>query len=115
MTSDKSDTRNRGRFHVTRHTSHATLLGVIYDPFQHELWTAIRGGPARLNGRPIRVSGRRRLADAIVSVGLAKTEAEVEANLPYFTRMARSVRKIRIMGSAGLGLTYVAWVVSTLT
>lgn len=106
--SDKGDRRSHGRFPVTRHVSHVTLLGVVYDPFMDELWTATRGGPARLNGRPIHVSRRSRLAEAVVSVGLAKTGAEVEANLPYFIRMARSVRKIRIMGSAALGLAYVA-------
>src|SRR5437899_12314455 len=38
--------------------SHETILGVVYDPFTDELWTAIRGRPARLNGRIIRVSKR---------------------------------------------------------
>src|SRR5271154_7062848 len=28
------------------------VLGVIYDPFTDELWTATRGGKTRLNGRP---------------------------------------------------------------
>src|SRR3954452_19362061 len=28
-----------------------TLLGVVYDPFCDEMWTALRGQPARLNGR----------------------------------------------------------------
>jgi len=108
VTSDRSDTRSRGPFHVTRHTSHVTLLGVVYDPFQDELWTAIRGEPARLNGRTIHVSARHLLADAIVTVGFAKSRTDLEANLPYFIRLARRMRKIRIMGSAGLGLTYVA-------
>ena len=39
-------------------SSHETLLGVIYDPFTDELWTATRGGPTRLNGRIVRVSNR---------------------------------------------------------
>ena len=40
--------------------------GVIYDPMRDELWEASRGGTATLNGRPIRVSERDRLSDAIV-------------------------------------------------
>jgi fructose-1,6-bisphosphatase/inositol monophosphatase family enzyme len=34
-------------------------MGIVYDPFCDELWTAIRGQPARLNGQLIRASKRR--------------------------------------------------------
>ncbi len=85
-----------------------TLLGVVYDPFCDELWTALRGEKARLNNRPIQVSSRRKLKEAIVSVGFAKTHENLEATLPYFLDLVHRVRKIRIMGSAALALTYVA-------
>lgn len=85
-----------------------TLVGVVYDPFCDELWTAIRGGPARLNRRVIRVSQRRNLEEAIVSIGFAKTRENLEATLPYFLELVHRVRKIRIMGAAALALTYVA-------
>ena len=85
-----------------------TLVGVVYDPFCDELWTGIRGQAARLNGKIIRVSQRRKLAEAIVSIGFAKTRENLQATLPYFARLAHSVRKIRIMGAAALGLAYVA-------
>src|SRR4051812_45745176 len=49
-------------------------LGVIYDPMRDELWQVALGQPPLLNGRPIRVSPRTRLADAIVSVGLSKSK-----------------------------------------
>lgn len=83
--------------------------GVIYDPMRDELWEASRtGGVARLNGRPIRVSSRDRLADAIVSVGVSKTEASIEKGLPVLGQMMRSARKTRMMGSAALDIAYVA-------
>jgi fructose-1,6-bisphosphatase/inositol monophosphatase family enzyme len=85
-----------------------TVVGVVYDPFCDELFSAIRGEPARLNGRRIRVSSRRRLDEAIVSVGFAKTRSSLEAMLPAFGRLIHRVRKIRIMGSAALSLVYVA-------
>ena len=85
-----------------------TLAGVVYDPFCDELWTAIRGGPARLNGRVIHVSKRSELAEAIVSLGFAKTRKTLELTLPYFNQLVHRVRKIRIMGAAALALTYVA-------
>jgi myo-inositol-1(or 4)-monophosphatase len=93
---------------VTRHSSHITLLGVVYDPFQDELWTAIRGQAAKLNGRKIHASNRRDLAECIVTVGFAKDAESLEKSLPNFIWLARRVRKIRIMGAAALGLTYVA-------
>ena len=85
-----------------------TLLGVVYDPFCDELWTAIRGQRARLNGRAIRVSGHRKLEECIVSIGFAKSRENVDATLPYFSKLVYRVRKIRMMGAAALALTYVA-------
>jgi myo-inositol-1(or 4)-monophosphatase len=85
-----------------------TLVGVVYDPFCDEMWTAILGGPARLNGRVVQVSRRRRLEEAIVSIGFAKSKASLEATLPYFNKLVYRVRKVRMMGAAALALTYVA-------
>ena len=108
VTSDGKTTGRRTTSRVTPHTSHVTLVGVIYDPFQGELWTAIRGRPARCNGRVIHVSKRAKTSEAIVSIGFAKSKDNLRKSLPYFARLARRVRKVRIMGSAALGLTYVA-------
>ncbi len=85
-----------------------TLVGVVYDPFCDELWTGIRGQPARLNGRIIHVSQRRKLSEAIVSIGFAKSRETIDATLPYFSKLVYRIRKIRMMGAAALGLTYVA-------
>ena len=85
-----------------------TIVGVVFDPFCNELWTAIRGQPARLNGRVTRVSARPQLSEAIVSIGFAKNRANIERGLPYFAWLVRRVRKIRMMGAAALGLAYVA-------
>jgi myo-inositol-1(or 4)-monophosphatase len=85
-----------------------TLLGVVLDPFQNECWAARRGRPATRNGRPIRVSARARLAEAMVSAGLAKSGVSLRRMLPVFNRLARRARKVRMMGSAALSLAYVA-------
>jgi myo-inositol-1(or 4)-monophosphatase len=82
--------------------------GVIYQPMTGELWAASRGGAVTLNGRPIRVSSRAKLSDAIVSVGVSKTEAAIEKGLPVLGQMMRSARKTRMMGSAALDIAYVA-------
>src|SRR5215510_8515157 len=49
------------------------VVGVIYDPVRSEMWTAQRSDVSKLNGAAIRVSDRAELADAVISIGLAKT------------------------------------------
>jgi myo-inositol-1(or 4)-monophosphatase len=88
--------------------AYETVAGVVYDPFCEELWTAVRGGPALLNGRAIRVSRRKLLGEAIVSIGFAKQVATMDKMLPTLNRLIRRVRKIRILGSAALSMVYVA-------
>ena len=84
------------------------VLGVIYDPMRDELWQTARGSAATLNGKPIAVSKRARLADAVFSVGFSKTNKSIAAGLPLLERYAQRVRKCRLMGSAALDLAYVA-------
>lgn len=85
-----------------------TVIGVVYDPFTDELWTATRGQRARLNGRVIRVSDRGKLSESVVSIGFAKSKETLEATLPCFNQLVRRVRKVRVMGAAALALAYVA-------
>jgi myo-inositol-1(or 4)-monophosphatase len=84
-----------------------TLVGVVYDPFTDEMWTAIRGQKAKLNGTPITVSRRKTVAEAIVALGFAKEKHTLEKMLPTLHRLIQRVRKIRIMGAAALSLVYV--------
>jgi len=85
-----------------------SIVGVVYDPFTDELWTAVRGGPARLNGKVVRVSRRTKLNEAIVALGFAKQRHTLNRMLPTFDGLIHRVRKIRIMGAAALSLVYVA-------
>src|SRR6185369_9090134 len=87
------------RFEVPAHSDAAydTVVGVVYDPFCDELWTAVRGRPACLNGKTICVSRRSRLEEAIVTVGFAKYRTTLNQMLPVLNRLVHRVRKIRIM------------------
>jgi myo-inositol-1(or 4)-monophosphatase len=84
------------------------ILGVIYDPVRDEMWSGEKGRPPLLNGKPIRVSARDKLSEAVISIGLAKTSATIEAGLPLLQEMVHRVRKCRMLGSAALDLAYVA-------
>lgn len=97
----------RGSRHAAR-GEFESIVGVVYDPFTDELWTAIRGQPARLNGKVIRVSRRQKLDEAIVGIGFAKERLTLKRMLPTFNGLIRRVRKIRIMGAAALSMVYVA-------
>jgi myo-inositol-1(or 4)-monophosphatase len=101
---------NRARATANAHpdTAYETQVGVVYDPFCDELWTAVRGQAARLNYRPIHVSKRRDLKQAIISVGFAKQAESIQRMLPTMEYLVHRVRKIRIMGSAALSMVYVA-------
>jgi myo-inositol-1(or 4)-monophosphatase len=82
--------------------------GVILDPMRNELWAAEKGAPTTLNGKPVRVSQRTRLRDAILSVGFSKTKATINAGMPLLEHYVQRARKCRLMGSAALDLAYVA-------
>ena len=85
-----------------------SVVGVVYDPFVDELFTAVRGRPAKLNGRPVSVSRRANLEQAIVSLGFAKNMFTMKQMVPTMMALIQRARKIRIMGSAALAAVYVA-------
>ena len=84
------------------------VVGAIYDPIRGEMWTAQRGDVSKLNGAPIHVSDRAELAEAVISIGLAKTGETINTNFPLLQQMIHRVRKCRVLGSAALDLAYVA-------
>ena len=84
------------------------VVGVIFDPIRGEMWIAQRGDVSKLNGAPIHVSDRAELAEAVISIGLAKTGETINTNFPLLQQMIHRVRKCRILGSAALDMAYVA-------
>jgi myo-inositol-1(or 4)-monophosphatase len=85
-----------------------TVLGVVYDPFQNELWSATQHEGPKLNGRPIRASQRDELGEAMVAIGFGKTPGVMRISLGLFHSLSQRCRKVRNMGSASLALVYVA-------
>src|SRR6476620_1271345 len=84
------------------------MVGVIYDPIRDEMGVGQQGEAPKLNGEPFHVSDRAELAEAVISVGLAKTAETIDTNFPLLQEMIHRVRKCRVFGSSALDLAYVA-------
>ncbi len=84
------------------------VLGCVYDPMQDECFCAQLGGQPLCNGRPIAVSTRSRMAEAVVFIGHGRHDGSGEAGIRRFAHVSAQVRKIRILGSAAIALCYIA-------
>ena len=84
------------------------VVGVIHDPMVGETWTVEKGGPALLNGKPIQVSSRETFEQSILFVGCGKDEEALRTGIERFRKASLRARKMRMMGSAALGMAYIA-------
>ena len=85
------------------------LLGVVYDPARDELFTAITGGGAFMNGQSLAVSNTAPLDAALLVTGFAYDIRETSNNnLDHFARFTLKAQGVRRTGSAALDLCYVA-------
>lgn len=84
------------------------IVGVIYDPMMRELYAVERGGKPTRNGKPISVSNRSEMKQAILTLGFSKTRESMDAGLERYRQLAYEVRKTRMMGSAALAMAYIA-------
>jgi myo-inositol-1(or 4)-monophosphatase len=85
-----------------------TLAGVVYDPMRDELWSAERGGPPLLDGRPIAAAMRDDLATAMVATGFGYDADVRRVQGEVVARLLPQVRDIRRLGSAALDLAWTA-------
>ena len=84
-------------------------VGVVYDPMRDELFSAVRGRGATLNGRPIRPTTIDRLDRALLCTGFPYDVREhPEGPAGLIARFLGLVQGIRRLGSAALDLSYVA-------
>ena len=84
------------------------IVGAIYDPLRDQMFAAQRGHGARLDGAPIHASSVETLADAVVSLDWGHADQIRERTLALVTQVAPLCRTVRGLGSAALGLAYVA-------
>jgi myo-inositol-1(or 4)-monophosphatase len=84
------------------------VVGVVFDPVAREMFSAIRGQGAFLNGKSISVSRQDSMEDSLLVTGFSYEEDEIQENLKLFNRMMTKSRSVRRDGSAALDLCYVA-------
>ena len=85
------------------------FAGVIYSPIPDEMFVAEKGGGAFLNGRRLRVSGRRQVDEALFATGIPfkglADHALFLRQLPEVMAVSSGVRRF---GAAALDLAWVA-------
>jgi myo-inositol-1(or 4)-monophosphatase len=86
-----------------------TVLGVVLDPVRKDLFIAVAGGGAYLNGRRIRTSQEDRLIRCLIGTGFPNEIRKArDKNLRRFARVLPEVRGVRRSGSAALDFCYLA-------
>jgi myo-inositol-1(or 4)-monophosphatase len=84
-------------------------VGVVYDPTRDELFSAIKGEGAQLNGRGLKVSQTADLTNALLATGFPYAIRTTPVNnLSQFSSFAMKAQAIRRPGAAAIDLCYVA-------
>ena len=84
-------------------------VGVVFQPVLDEMFSAVKGEGAWLNGKRLAVSGRQPLRQCLLATGFPYDgTCDNENNLDHFCRFQLAARGIRRAGAAALDLAYVA-------
>jgi myo-inositol-1(or 4)-monophosphatase len=84
-------------------------VGVVHDPVKGEVFSALRGAGAWLNGAPIRVVGTASLSSALFGTGIPFGDmAHIDEHAADIARLMPRCAGVRRMGAAALDLAYVA-------
>lgn len=92
---------------IAYYAENSVQLGVVYDPSNDEMFAAVKGQGATLNGRPMQVADVASVADGLVSVGYS-TRVTPEDTLGPLTRLLQAQGMYHRSGSGALSLAYVA-------
>ena len=84
-------------------------VAVTYHPILDELYTAIRGKGAFMNGKRIHVSRAAKISNSLLSTGFAYSKRNLlPTEMTSFERLSMKARAVRRPGSAALDLAYTA-------
>ncbi len=85
------------------------VAGVVLDPVREEMFSAVRGGGAFLNGQPIHMRSPQKLQDVFVATGFPhRTRQWIDPYLAAFREIFLRTGGIRRAGAAALDLAYLA-------
>ena len=85
------------------------VLGMIYNPYTDELFSAQKGKGSYCNGQKIEVSGAEAMEKCLIAIGTSPYYKEMaEENFKVFQAIFKDCQDIRRSGSAALDLAYVA-------
>lgn len=85
------------------------VIGVVYVPFTDELFHAVKGGGAYLNGKQLHVSTDENIAHAVVTTGFpVDKDVNPDNNLDNVAAVLPLVRGLRRLGAASVDMCYVA-------
>jgi myo-inositol-1(or 4)-monophosphatase len=84
------------------------LAGAVYIPVSDELFSAARGGGARLGHRPIACSTVSELSQALVGTGFSYSAERRAGQARRLEQLLPEVRDMRRLGSAAIDLCFVA-------
>jgi len=85
------------------------VVGVVYDPFRNEMFSAESERGATLNNQPIHVSSRTDLGQAVISTRFPyDVRTNPRNNLAQFVQFQLRTQAVRHLGSAALDCTWTA-------
>lgn len=85
------------------------VLGVVLDVATGDLFQAVRGGGAYVNGRPMHVSQTNMLDESLITTGFPyRAFGHIDAYLSALKQFMKKTRGVRRPGAAAIDLAYVA-------
>ncbi len=84
-------------------------LGIVYNPYNKEMFWAEEGKGCYLNGNPIHVSSSQTMEESLISIGTSPYYKEIaEDNFKIYQSIFIDCQDIRRSGSAAIDLAYAA-------
>ena len=84
------------------------ILGVVFDPNRDEMFSAVSGSAATLNGEPIQPTTTSELNEAMLVASLPVAVRSDDPAVRRFVRALSQAQTVQRTGSAALNLAYVA-------
>ena len=86
-----------------------TVIGIVFNPITRELFTAVKGEGALLNGRPIRVSQPKTVSESFLVTGFPyNLRDHIDPLMKRFSKCLKASQGVRRLGSAAIDLCFLA-------